>query len=51
MACHAGGRGFESRPLRHMKKNARDILLGMSRAFFLYSCYGRVRSRDVSMKC
>jgi hypothetical protein len=29
-ACHAGGRGFESRPLRHNKQHAASlaILLG-----------------------
>src|SRR5207342_2231494 len=34
LACHAGGRGFESRPLRHLSRNARrnaGVLLLASR--------------------
>ena len=32
-ACHAGGRGFESRPLRHLSQEA-----PRKGAFFVFNC-------------
>jgi hypothetical protein len=49
LACHAGGRGFESRPLRHLLENESRKKLAIVRAFLwvIFAHIGGLGPRDI----